>query len=361
MQHNLEAYLAKLVSYQSTANNPSERRAILAYIQEQFEPLGFYMKADLESDTPWIAFTTQPTKNPDIMLAAHLDVVPGAQSLFILRRDDDRLYGRGTYDMKFAAACYIELAKTHADQLRHLNIGFYFSTDEEVGGDSAIEFARDWHPGILFIPDGGGDWHIESKAKGLYGIALTAVGLSSHGSRPWEGNNAIHRIMDFCQDIRALYPLKGTEDATLSVSKIEGGEAFNQTPDSAFASLDFRSFSHDELDSFFDDVMRLSGKYDVAVTVAQQGAPVIFDPNHPESKRFLKAFEKHHPIQYVGSYGGSDARHFAEYGIPAIIVEPHGGGRHGEDEWILAEDLSAYYHLVEDWLFSPTEVQPANH
>jgi hypothetical protein len=31
-------------------------------------------------------------------------------------------------------------------------------------------------------------------------------------------------------------------------------------------------------------------------------------------------------------------------------MEPHGGGRHAEDEWLLASDLGEYYRLIETWL-----------
>jgi acetylornithine deacetylase/succinyl-diaminopimelate desuccinylase-like protein len=55
-------------------------------------------------------------------------------------------------------------------------------------------------------------------------------------------------------------------------------------------------------------------------------------------------------IEYVSSYGGSDARFFAQRDIPTIIIEPHGDGRHAPDEWIEADDLEKYYRLMERWL-----------
>ena len=35
-------------------------------------------------------------------------------------------------------------------------------------------------------------------------------------------------------------------------------------------------------------------------------------------------------------------------------MEPFGGGRHAEDEWLLASDLELYYHLIEKWLLAET-------
>jgi succinyl-diaminopimelate desuccinylase len=353
MEQQLKDTLRDLVAIPSVSNNIASNQAALDYIHSQFEPLGFIIDTHFNQDRSWMTISTKATKEPDILLAAHIDVVPGDDSMFKLREENGKLIGRGVFDMKFAAACYIELAKRHSDSLRDLNIAFYFTTDEEIGGHSVTDFlALGWRPKCVLLPDGAGDWQVEARAKGLHGIRLEATGTASHASRPWEGDNALHRITDACQALRQSYPHKGPGDATLSITCVKGGEVINQIPGSAYALIDFRSYNKRELAAFKDEVIRLAAQYEVTPHFTQDGNPVIFDKDHPRVQSFLEilASMTEKPIEYIDSYGGSDARYFAKYDIPCIITEPRGGGRHADNEWLLADDLLSFYMLIECWV-----------
>lgn len=308
---------------------------------------------DVDRPYPWMLATTKDTLEPDIVFAAHLDVVPGTDDLFALRNEDGKLYGRGVYDMKFAVACYLELLDKHATELKKLNVGFLFTTDEEDGGMSAFDImATGFRPGVIFLPDGGDDWNIEGRAKGLLGVELTASGKAAHGSRPWEGENALHRIMDVTTALREAYPYRGKDEATLSINGIQGGEVFNQIPATVKAFIDFRSFDSAEIQQFLDHMHALCAEHDVTATLRSTGEPVIFDPAHPNAQSFLRTFEAFtgKPVTYTDSYGGTDARYFATENIPSIVMNPTGGSRHANDEWLVADDLQRFYELLAQWL-----------
>lgn len=356
MQTSLETTLANLIAIPSVSENTAACLEIITFVKSEVAALGLHIiESSPDAGRPWFIATTKQTLTPDILLAAHLDVVPGATALFTMRHHGDKLVGRGVYDMKLAAACYLEFLKKHADILHTLNIGLLFSSDEEIGGDSMLDIiATGLRPGVIFIPDGGGDWQVEARAKGLFGIKLFASGKAAHGSRPWEGENALHPIMDVVHALRHEHPLKGPDDATLAITGIKGGQAVNQIADSASAHLDFRSFDDQELLRFKERVFELSNEHGIEATIVQSGSPVIFDKHHPAVQPFLHAMEevRGEPVSYVDSYGGTDARYFAPYNIPCIIMEPHGGGRHAGDEWLKTEDLSTYYTLIERWVLS---------
>lgn len=353
MQEKIEATLKKLVAIPSVSNDPAACREVIEFVRSEFEPLGLHIASDMDAKNPWLIATTQPTKTPTTLLAAHLDVVPGTPDVFMMRKEDGKLYGRGTYDMKFAAACYIEFAKAHADILPTLDIGFLFTTDEEIGGASVLRILDDgWRAGRVFIPDGGENWKIEKRAKGFYGIQLTATGRTAHGSRPWEGDNAVQTLMNILTTLRQEYPEKDKTDATLAITGFSGGTAVNQIPSDATALLDFRSFDADELTTFYARITGLAAERGVIITVPQSGAPVAFDETSPAVQDFLQALRdiRGTDPEYADSFGGTDARHFAKFGIPTIITEPRGGNRHAPDEWIMAEDLEPYYQLIARWL-----------
>jgi succinyl-diaminopimelate desuccinylase len=209
-----------------------------------------------------------------------------------------------------------------------------------------------YRPGRVLLPDGGDPWHIERRAKGFFGMRLTATGVSAHGSRPWEGENALHTLLDIARTLREEYPPKSPTDATLAFTAMRSGEAINQISDKATITLDFRTFDRQELTAFKARVIELASAQNTVVDILQQGSPVSFDDTMPEVQDFLKALRDitGQTIAYGDSFGGSDARYFASHNIPTIIIEPEGGGRHAPDEWLLATDLTKYYQLLERWL-----------
>jgi acetylornithine deacetylase/succinyl-diaminopimelate desuccinylase-like protein len=353
MQERLESTLATLISYPSVSIDPTACHEMLDYVRSQVEQYGFYIHSQTDSPNPWFVLTTKQTKEIDTLLSAHLDIAPAPLELLTLEKREDKLYGRGVYDMKFAVACYLEFLKEHQETLRDLNIGMLFTTDEEISGAGTVEFLKlGWRPRRVLIPDGGDNWKIEEQAKGFAGLELTTTGVAGHGSRPWEADNAIHTLFDIGHTLREEYPFISKSEATFSVTSLHGGETFNQVPDRASLMLDFRSFKLDDITKFLKRVDELAQPKDVSIRVIQQGPPLLFDRSGKDVQDFLSTLHnlRGEDIEYSESYGGTDGRHFATYNIPCIIVEPRGGGRHALDEWLLAEDLLMFYRLIEQWL-----------
>lgn len=358
MQANLETTLDHLISIPSVSSNPVACAEIIAFVRAEIADLGLFITESGDASNPWLIATTKDTKEPDILLAAHLDVVPAPSELFAMQKRDGKLYGRGAYDMKLAAACYLELAKNHADELKDLDVGFLFTTDEELGGACMPGILETgWRPKLVFIPDGGDNWQIEERAKGFYDVEIVAHGTTAHGSRPWEGDNALHKLMDALAVLRQSFPSNEPGDSTLAVNQLQAGQAVNQIADYASAKIDFRSFSKHDLAIYRAQVEQLAAKHGFDINLIHQGAPLTFDKTAPVVQGFLTALRDQtgEEPNYTESYGGSDARFFAEYDIPCIIVEPRGGGRHAPDEWVLAEDLERYYLLIKQWLLPALE------
>ena len=66
---------------------------------------------------PVLVLTTRDTKRPKLMLHAHLDVAPAPASELKLTARDGRYYGRGVFDMKYAAATFLHLLLELGDDL----------------------------------------------------------------------------------------------------------------------------------------------------------------------------------------------------------------------------------------------------
>lgn len=355
----LEDRLSLLMAMPTVIGNTAVFHEVIAAIAEELESLGLFVHVYDDTDHSSLVATTQATtKQPRLMLAAHLDIVPPAAGVgHELIIDGSRLKGRGVWDMKFAAACYLELLRTLADEgsLSSYDIGLMLTTDEERGGFQTDRLLgqEGWRPELTILPDGGQDWAVESSAKGSLHVRLSVAGRSAHGSRPWEGDSAFEHLLDAIAFIRTTYPYRGPDDLTVTLTTLNGGVAVNQVPDAAEAVLDIRSHLLGELEELRDGLAGSLAPFGVQVVTEVFGYPTHFEAEHGLSQAFLRClsiFTGDQAVRYVTSYGGSDARWFSQYGLATVVIRPRGGGIHGPDEWLQREDLSRFAALIEQFV-----------
>lgn len=356
----LENILRKLIRFQTVSENIQEHEKCLRWIQAQTQSLPLFVTKFSVQSFPILLFTTQKTKRPLLWLVGHIDVVPGSPSVFRPKKKGPRLFGRGTFDMKFAVACYIKLLKELGKNLSPYNFGVMLTSDEESGGANGVWrlLGKGYSSKLAVVPDGGKNWSIEKGAKGVFQLHITAKGASAHSSRTWLGSNAILLLMSFLHDLQSLFPKEPCKDihhwhVTLNIGKIGGGEAINQVPGSAFADVDIR---------FPDEPTRVAIARRIdALIVRRPGIKIIrktigrnfaVDINTPFIKRFAEIAKETYRIspRFLFSHGTSDARFFASRGIPVIATRPKGGGHHSENEWIDIPDLERFYHVLKSFV-----------
>jgi succinyl-diaminopimelate desuccinylase len=349
MQKQLESLLSSLIAFATSSNNSSAHHEALDWITEKLQASNLHITR-YDGPYPSLVATSQPTRQPRVMLVAQLDVVPPNDSLqYRMQRENGRLLGRGVFDMKFALACYLRLTDKLA-QYPDLDYGIMITTDEEVGSDQGVRMLLDegWRAQVVVLPDGGDDWNIERRAKGVYMAQFSAQGVSAHASRPWEGTNAINKLLDAITAIRSSYPAEDKEDTTATITLFNGGTAVNQIPDEAKAGVDIRTFDNDGLASAREFIKTLCADNGLALTEISYREPQLLQAEHPLVTSFHSALERvrEQPVAYCDSYGATDANWFARHNMPCIIMRPRGGGAHGPDEWIEAEDLATYYKVL---------------
>lgn len=356
MQKQLETLLANLIAFPTTSDNTAEHNKALAWISKELEADGLHV-THYDGPYPSIIATSTKTKHPKILLKAHLDVVPANDDLqYQMQIEEDRLLGRGVFDMKYAIACYLLLSRALKSQQNDLDYGIMITTDEEIGGFNGAEMLLNdgWRTDIAIIPDGGDDWCIEERAKGGYLFGLNAQGISAHGSRPWEGTNAAHNLLDALQIIRTKYPLTDKEGITATITMLNGGQAINQVPDEAKVWVDIRAYLKEDVTNIRLFISGLASEHDLQVTEAIFIDPLALEVNHPLVQAFQNSLEKvrQQPVGYCDSFAATDGRWFAKRNIPCVLVRPRGGGLHGPDEWIKREDLDPYYRILKDFVLN---------
>lgn len=350
----LDRILADLVAFKTVSGEYEAAMGCLGYAEAYLARCGMHVRREEYDGFPSLVATSRPAKRPKVLLQAHIDVVSAPDSCYRMQEKDGKLFGRGVFDMKFAAAIFLKVADELQDRLADYDFGIMLTSDEEVGGMNGVKKLLDAGYGadVCVLPDAGKGWKIETSHKGCWIGRVSATGLAAHGSKPWDGDNAIDRLIDALCAIRELFKDQHEDSDTLSVNKILGGAVVNQVADKAEAIMDLR-FLDDE--SFARQQRRMEDiarRYNVSLETVRHITVSRTNVDHPLVQPFLTIAERLHgePLKRVRSLGMSDAHYFTKQGTPVILVRPDGGGSHGDGEWVDKADLKTYFDVVKAYV-----------
>ncbi len=354
MHHKL---LEQLVGIPTVSRNFSANNTAFAFVEDFLQKRGMHVTEFERNGFRSIVATTKPdTKEPTVLMQAHMDVVPAPEDLFKLRRKGDKIYGRGVMDMKFAIASYLTVVDDLKDDLASYDFGIMLTSDEEIGSENGtIPLLKEhgYKPKVVIIPDSGEGWRLETFAKGIHWIKLSAKGKASHASRQWEGESAIRKLLASIREIELLIPPDAArEDTTLSVGTIDGGTTANQIPTHASAMLDVRYGNVADYEELFPRIQKVCKKHGITATIEATGQPSVNDPNNPYIKPFADLVTKVTGVEHSHSlsYGVTDGRHFSELGVPCIVIEPPAGDRHKNSEWISQKGFDQFTVILEQYV-----------
>jgi succinyl-diaminopimelate desuccinylase len=356
----------ELLAIPSTSERPAELRRALEYVLDFTGP-GFTVERFESGGKPSaLVFPGTRRRDFDVILNAHLDVVPAPPDQFRPRRDGDRLFARGAQDMKVSGLLAAQVFRELAASLPY-PVALQLVTDEEVGGRDGTRHQLDHGVRGRFVIVGEtSGLHIVNESKGMLVVRLLATGRAAHAAYPWLGDNALVKLQRTVASLLARYPVATEEVWRTTVNLARAGtrnEARNQVPADAEALLDIR-FPAGDAD--------LNGKTVADVTAFLQGfcergvTPVVdvLDPPHhadqdrPEVRRLQHVARRQgYPGDLLRKHGVSDGRFYGELGIPAVAFGVGGSGQHGPDEYADLRTVVPYYHALREFL-GPLQIQP---
>jgi acetylornithine deacetylase/succinyl-diaminopimelate desuccinylase-like protein len=349
----LEDNLRQLIEIPSVTDDITNNQKVLNFVKQAAQEAGMHINIYNDNGYPILVASSKITKSPQVLLTAHADVVPSPIELFRLRADNKRLYGRGVLDMKFAIASYLELIKLLSKDLHKYNFAIAITSDEETRNlNASYLLSIGYKPKVVILPDGSSDWQIESKAKGAWTTKISVKGIAAHGSRPWEGDSATYKLLDLISELRATFKDQKPNTDTLNISLLEAGEAVNQIPQHASATVDMRVINQEALLSRQKHLDALCKKYGAEYQVLTLLEPFEHDLDNRYFKIFRKIAETEtgKSIGTTISQGASEAVSFHLAGIPCIVTCPVGSGRHSPNEWIDRSSLSHYVPILAKFL-----------
>ena len=228
------------------------------------------LKTFNSSKTQANLFSTIKCENPNeqgIVLSGHTDVVPAVHSEwtsdpYLVREKDDKLYGRGTCDMKGFIACTLAVAPLFASSKLKRPIHFSYTFDEETGCLGAPLVLADlkkrnlnFSACIIGEPT---NMKAITAHKGYNEYKTHFTGLSGHASDPENGSSAIEYAIEYSNkliELRNELKNKKRENnlfsppySTLQIGKISGGIGANVIADKCFLEWEVRPINKSDGD-----------------------------------------------------------------------------------------------------------------
>ena len=360
--------LDRLVAFPSIAGKPNDD--IAGWIEACLAEHGAQVTVlpGPEGDRSNLFATIGPADVPGYILSGHMDVVPAGEPQwksdpFTLRRDGERLYGRGTTDMKgflaAALAAVPALAKLSLARPIHLA----FSYDEEVGCRGVPHLIARLpelcaKPLGVIVGEPSGMRAVRGH-KGKAAARVTIQGRTGHSSRPDLGLNAIHAMSEalsaaVSEAERLTHgPFNSAFEpaySSLQAGVIAGGQSVNIIPDSCKLHLEARAIPGVDPASLLAPVKARAEALDAEGFLVEwtpmSAYPALSLAQDAALAALLSELTGEAPLAAVSF--GTEAGLYQAAGFDAIICGPGNIDRaHKPDEYILASELTACQRMIE--------------
>ncbi|MDQ3856995.1 MAG: ArgE/DapE family deacylase [Actinomycetota bacterium] len=299
-----------------------------------------------------------------LTLNAHMDTVgvEGMERPFQPRIEEERLYGRGAYDMKASlAAIMLVGARARELDLRG-DVVVAAVADEEVASVGSTAVASSWPTDAAIVAEPTEE-QVAIAHRGFAWLDVQVHGRAAHGSRPELGIDAIAKmgrilvgLEELDRSLRAepSHPLLGS--GSLHASLIEGGQELSSYPERCLLRLERRTIpseTPERVEAEIRDVIDRAAAADpdlvadVRTTFAQSPFEVA------EAEDVVAALLRQatavtaEEVDVVGVPFWTDAAILASAGIPTVLYGPAGEGAHAVVEWV---DLDSATRCAEVYL-----------
>ena len=378
---NARQMLDHLVSFPTVSSDTN--LPLIYFVRDYFADHGIGSVVIPNEDGTKAGLVAQvgPNVAGGVALSGHSDVVPVEGQDWItdpwtVVEKDDRLYGRGTCDMKgFVALAMAAMVKAKSMDLQR-PLQFALSRDEEVGLLGAPDVAK----GLLdnfakveaVVVGEPTEMQVVTGHKSCDDLQFHVRGHEVHSSRLNEGVSAVMCAARFVEWVRqqniesqaktpsATAALYDPPFTTLHVGKINGGTAHNITAKDCYFSIDLRCVGDERTE---DWLAKIQEQIDIIEAEMQVVHPDAFFNIHVmrgpavvaevEGKaealaRRLTGDNGSHTVAY-----GTDGGHFQKEEFSVVICGPGSIAQaHQPNEFIELTEFHAGAQMLERLLES---------
>ena len=293
--------------------------------------------------------TVGPEVEGGVVLSGHTDVVPvdgqpWDSDPFQIRVADDKLFGRGTCDMKSFIAVGLALVPEMLEKPLRRPIHFALSYDEEVGCKGAPDMiermAAELPSSRAVIVGEPTNMTIVNAHKGMIGCETVVTGYEAHSSQTHRGVSAVMnaaRLISFIDEMarEAAEQRRSAEGfepphTSLHVGTVRGGTAMNIISRECRFQCDLRNIPEDDPQEYLERFETRCGELRAEMQAVSPQADIVntFDYHAPGLKpepggaaedllRVLTGLNDTGVVAYC-----TEAGQFQEAGFSTIICGP---------------------------------------
>lgn len=338
--------LRKLVSFDTTSRNSNLE--LIDWVEEYVSKFGAKCRRiyNDEGTKANLIASFGPNIEGGIILSGHSDVVPiddqdWDSNPWELLEKDNKLYGRGTSDMKAFSACFLALLPHIEISKLKAPIYFALSYDEEIGclgAPSMVNIlANEYKKPLCAIIGEPTNMKAVSGHKAITTFKVEITGLEAHSSRIDMGVSAIMEaipIMQFLKELgekyrpeNSIYEPKGT---TITIGLIEGGTAVNILAHHCTFVFDIRSEPEFNLDELIEKIAAKIDEIDKSIKMrAPNGGAKLIPRSKTPGLGFVVNSAAENIVrqitgdnEIIGVAYAAEAGLFQKANIPSIICGP---------------------------------------
>lgn len=359
----------RLVAFDTTSRNSN--LALIDFIRDYLD--GYGVKSELVFDAGGQKANLYATIGRDdqsgILLSGHTDVVPvddqdWHSDPFKIAEKDDRLYGRGSADMKGFIATVLSLVPELAKRKLREPIHLCFSYDEEVGCvgvRTLISVLKDRpnKPRLAIIGEPT-VMQVGVGHKGKHSFRCTVHGHEAHSSLTHQGVNAVEAAAELVAKLKEIARRKrdhGPFDpdfqppySSVHTGVIQGGTALNIVPRECTFDWEMRQLPGDDVGAVVAELEEFAAKHllpemhavrpETRILIEElTAAPGLSTPTDHEATQLVAALTGSNATAKVSF--ATEGGLFQEAGIPTIICGPGSIDQaHKPDEFVALKQIA---------------------
>ena len=302
-----------------------------------------------------------------VVLSGHTDVVPVVDQIwssdpFTLTRLDDKLFGRGTCDMKGFIALVLAAVPEMVTAPLKYPIHIALTHDEETTFEGVANLlpelvAMRLSPQAVIIGEPT-EMRLVNAHKGQGHLETVVRGVEGHASLPDRGVNAIGyatrliaglaEIGESAKQRTSAVPGLDPAFTTVNVGRIEGGAQFNIIPGRCRFEWEYRSIPDatnrsivDEFDEFSamlaKEMAARNEKAGISTRALLEVPAMTPQPDSPAERLVTQLYDCGDPI---GIAFGTEAPRYQQAEMPVVVFGPGSIEQaHQPDEFVRIEQL----------------------
>jgi len=368
-------YAKRLISFDTTSHLSNQ--LICEYLELKLTKHGFQVEKTDYVDEAGVkkqnVIAKKGVGKGGLAYFGHSDVVPsgtwfdGTPGPFEPTVTQDRLYGRGSCDMKGSVACMLAAAQQFSQNDLKQPLYFVVTADEETGFGGARSVVQD-SKFYREIVDGGTraiigeptSLEVVYAHKGIYEIKATAIGRAGHSSTR-EGVNANVAMIPFLNDINRTRELSEEDDTwqndlfdpptiSMNICIRDNSEAPNITPSKSVCTTSLRPMPGVDVEPLIDKLVDSAQRNGLQIEVQRHGAPMLTDVSSGFVNEALELAGKKDPRS---ACYGTDGGVFTEIENKIVFGPGSIDQAHTRDEWISLDQLekgtAMFTQMVRHW------------